>query len=667
MEALFDQVLAWVGDHPLWAYAVIFAVAMGESTALIGLVVPGVVLLLGAGALITTGAIDFWPAFGAAVAGAVMGDGLSYAVGRHYNEHLRGLWPFSRYPESLDQGVTFFARYGGWSVVIGRFAGPSRAVVPLVAGMLRMPPRRFFAANISSGIAQILTYFIPGMVLGTSLKLAAEAAVRLAILGLLLTGALWFTFWSAHRIYRLLAPHAGHWLQGLLRWADLHPGIGGIALALADPEHPDARALTGLAFLLLLSALLLGALTGLTLFGPRELALNLAALDLGQSLYTPLGNRLMVVLAAFGALAVVLPMVLLVYGWLHWRGEDRRGHYWLAAAAFPLVATPLIGALLAVPRPDLGLHLALPWSFPSGPVLLATSVYGFLAVAIARGLAAPLRWVPYALATTLITAVAGARVYLGAEWFSSIINSIALGLVWVAALGLAFRRHSRLALRPGVLATVAAIGLAAGLGLHGAISGNQELERLTPAPRTAALERTAWQDAAWARLPSHREDLGQRHRHPLPIQYAGDPDTLARALAAFGWQRGPRLDWDSVLRLLSPSLPLAQTPVIPQVHDGLHEALILTKPIGADQREVLRLWSTRWRLSDGASLWVGNVTRQHRGLLLNLIVVPATDPQDFGLPVEFAGELPGLRTHTEPDVGIVLIEADCDARTQEED
>jgi membrane-associated phospholipid phosphatase len=364
----------------------------------------------------------------------------------------------------------------------------------------------------------------------------------------------------------------------------------------------------------------------------------------------------MIALAAFGAPIVVLPMVLLVYAWLRWRGDEHRGHYWLATAAFPLAATLVLGALLAVPRPDLGLHLALPWSFPSGPVVLATSVYGFLAIAIARGLAAPLRWVPYALATTLITAVAGARVYLGAEWLTSVINSIALGLVWVAALGLAFRRHSRLALRPGALAAVAAIGLAAGLSLHDAVTGDRDRERLTPAPRIATLEHRAWQGAAWARLPRHREDLSQRHRHPLTIQYAGDPALLTEALAGSGWQPAPLLDWGSALRLLSPSLPLAEIPVIPQVHDGRHEALILARPTGADHREVLRLWPTRWRLTDGAPLWVGNVTRQHRGLLLNLIVVPTTDTHDFRLPAEFERELPGLRLRAASGDGPLRIE-----------
>lgn len=660
MEDLFNQILAWVGEHPGWAYVTVFLVAMGESTVVVGLIIPGVAVLIGTGALITTGVIDFWPAYGAAVAGAILGDGLSYLLGRHYQDRLRGIWPFSRYPESIDHGIAFFERWGSWSVAIGRFAGPTRAMAPVVAGMLHMPPRRFFVANIGAAFPQIFVYFAPGMIFGASIKLVAEAAVRLVILGLLLLGALWFTFWLAHLTYRLLAPHASTWLQGLLRWAELHPKMGRIAQDLADPEHPDARALTGLAFLLLLASVLVGTITGLTLFSSPELALNRAALDLGQSLRDPLGNLLMVRLAALGDLTVVLPMVALVFGWLRWRGKVRQGYYWLAAAAFPLVATPLLGALLAVPRPDLGLQLVLPWSFPSGPVLLATSVYGFLAVSIANGLGERWRWAPYALATTTVAAVAAARVYLGAEWLTGVVDSIALGLVWVAALGLAFNRHSRFGPSAATLSTAAVAGLALGLALHGWISGDRALARLTPAERTAIIERPAWHDSAWAQLPSRREDLSQRSRHPLTIQYAGDPAALAASLGHSGWSRPELLDWDNAMRLVSPSLPLTELPVIPQVHDGHHEALVLTRTEGKDQREVLRLWPTHFRLNDGTPLWVGNVTRQHKEVLLDLIVFPATDPRGFTMPPDLTKGASGLSISPMSGAGILLIEPDGD-------
>ncbi len=140
MEAFLHEILDWVSHNPGWAYALVFLVGVGESLALVGMAIPGVVLLMGAGALIASGAIAFWTAFIAATAGAVLGDGLSYSLGRHFDRRIRETWPFTRFPEQLDQWVAFFDRYGGWSVALGRFAEPVRAIVPLVAGMMRLLP-----------------------------------------------------------------------------------------------------------------------------------------------------------------------------------------------------------------------------------------------------------------------------------------------------------------------------------------------------------------------------------------------------------------------------------------------------------------------------------------------------------------------------------------------
>jgi membrane protein DedA with SNARE-associated domain/membrane-associated phospholipid phosphatase len=630
MEALFGHIFDWVSAHPGWAYATVFAIAMGESLAVVGMVIPGVISLMGAGALIAAGAIAFWPAFLAATAGAIVGDGLSYSLGRHFDQHIRELWPFSRYPGPLERGVRFFDRHGGWSVAMGRFVGPGRAIIPLVAGMLRMPPRRFYVANITSAIAQTLAFFIPGMVFGASMKLAAEAGLRLVVLGVALVAGLWLAAWLAHRLYRLLAPHASTLLQGMLRWADLHPSVGPVAHALADRDHPDAKTLTALAFLLMVAFLLLGGLTGVALFGPEDLALNTYALDLGQSLHTPFGNQVMLGLTWLGAPLVVLPMVAAVLGYLYWRGRLRHAYYWAAAAAFALVATPLLGAALRVPRPELGLGLALPWSLPSGPVLLATSVYGFLAISLARGVPSAVRWVPYALATVLVTGVAGSRVYLGAEWFTDVLASLALGLAWISALGLAFRRHSRFDPRWTALGGVVLVTLVSGLALRGWLDEGRDLTRYTPARSVEILTREQWLAGGWRQLPDRREDLRRLHAQPLTLQLAGNPEDLKTALVPDGWRAAEVLHWGNALLLLSPSLPLGELPVIPQVHDGRHESLVLTQDASDGTRWVLRLWPTRFRLTEGQPLWLGNITRQHKEVILDLIALPRTGPE----PVE---------------------------------
>lgn len=492
--------------------------------------------------------------------------------------------------------------------------------------MMRLSPRRFYVANVTSAVAQTLVYLVPGMLFGASLKLAAEAGPRLAILGIILVGGLWLSASLAHRLYRLLAPHASALLQGMLRWSDLHPSMGPVAHALADPDHPDARTLTALAFLLMVAFLLVGALTGVALLGPGDLALNRFALDLGLSLHTPLGNRVMLGLTWLGDPRVVLPMMLTVYGYLRWRGRLRHAYYWLAAAAFALITTPVLGAALRVPRPDLGLDLDLPWSLPSGPVLVATSAYGFLAIALARGVPPGLRWVPYALASVTVAAVAGSRIYFGAEWLTDVVASLALGVAWIAILGLAFRRHSRLDPGWATLGGVALVTLVAGLTLRGWMDAGQDLARYTPRQSIGTLTRDQWLTDGWQRLPNRREDLRGRHPQPLILQYAGDPSALAQALASGGWERTELLHWANALRLLSPSLPLEELPIVPQVHDSKHESLVMSRAAADGARWVLRLWPTPFRLEDRSPLWVGNITRQRKEVVLAFIAFPATEP-----------------------------------------
>ena len=87
-----------------------------------------------------------------AILGAVLGDSVSYWIGRRFGGGIARLWPFSRNPELLPSGIRFFERHGGKSVFIGRFLGPIRAVIPLAAGIMQMPRGRFWVANVGSAL-----------------------------------------------------------------------------------------------------------------------------------------------------------------------------------------------------------------------------------------------------------------------------------------------------------------------------------------------------------------------------------------------------------------------------------------------------------------------------------------------------------------------------------
>ena len=642
MGEWLQHLLDWVGANPGWTYLAVLLAAFAESLAVVGVMVPGVMIMLGAGALIATGDLQFWPTCLSAVAGAIAGDGLSYWIGYRYRDRIRGAWPFRRHPEQLDRGIAFFERHGAKSVVLGRFFGPVRAIVPLVAGIMRMAPQRFLLANIGSALAWAPAYLAPGVVFGASLKLAAEATSRLAILLLILTVMVGVGIWGAKRLFRLLSPRAAKSVHALLRCADVHPKVGRVAQALADPNHPDAATLTALAAALLGATAVLGLSVGTELFGAHHLGLNRIALDLGQSLHSPFADHLMAVISRQGSPIVLGTLTAAVVAFLLWQRRRRDANYWLAACGFALVATPTLAWLLRVPRPELGLHLQWPWSFPSAPVLGATLAYGFLAIMLSRGITGAGRWLPYAAATVIVLSVALARLYFGAEWLSDVVASLALGLAWISALGLALHRHSLQRARWTSLALIATVSAGGSLAMSSLDAQETDLERYAPHPPSRNVSIAQWQQRSCEPLSGHREGLWRhRHRQPFDFAYAGDLELFGAAMKAQGWQQADMLSWGNAMKLLSPSLPLPELPVIPHVHDGRHETLTIVKDGGEGERLVIRLWDSRCRIDGQIPIWVGTVATLRRDLIVNLIALPITTEDAVTARKAFGNDLAG--------------------------
>lgn len=192
MTDLLQPLLDWISANPHHAGWVVFSMALAESLAIVGVLIPGVVILFGAGTLIGAGVLNFWSMCAWAVAGAVIGDGLSYWLGHHF-EYLteRFKW-FRLHPDHLQRGVRFFDKYGDLSVAVGRFFGPIRAVVPLVAGLLKMPPHRFYIANVLSALVWAPAYLAPGMLLGEAAQQGDWRTLLWPALGVVLVVFAWW-------------------------------------------------------------------------------------------------------------------------------------------------------------------------------------------------------------------------------------------------------------------------------------------------------------------------------------------------------------------------------------------------------------------------------------------------------------------------------------------
>jgi membrane protein DedA with SNARE-associated domain len=170
-EEYVQPIVDFVRAHQVWAAPVVFALAFAESLAFISLLVPAWGALVLIGTIIQAGGLNFWPIWIAGSVGAALGDWLSYWIGQKLEYRVQNIWPLSKHPQLIEKGETFIKKWGVLGIFIGRFSGPLRASVPLVAGIFEMPFWRFQIANFVSAFIWAATLLLLGDVISKGFKM----------------------------------------------------------------------------------------------------------------------------------------------------------------------------------------------------------------------------------------------------------------------------------------------------------------------------------------------------------------------------------------------------------------------------------------------------------------------------------------------------------------
>ncbi|MFW6345676.1 MAG: bifunctional DedA family/phosphatase PAP2 family protein [Halomonas sp.] len=439
------QLLQQLTPSPALLLLIIAAIALVESLALVGVLVPGVLLITAAASMAGHQELALPATLAAAFLGAVAGDAASFLLGYTQHERVTRRWPLSRHPEFLARGARFFQRYGVLSVFLGRFVGPVRPMVPLIAGMLRMSPRTFTWANLASAALWAPAYVLPGYLLGRSWQQLFDVPPALqqllAVLAVMLLGLAVTFSWLRH--------HAGRGGRGyhlIARLARRHPLLRTLWLRQsAGGEVPLAS--------LLLLVLALGGLSGWTLLvlhqelhGP--LALDRRLQGLFEWLATPSLTMLGEGLARAGDMLGLLALCLPWGAWLLWRRRlDAFAHIASGLAGTVLLNT-LGKELLERPRPGVPAPPADAFSYPGAHTASAVVLFGLAAAFAARELAPAWRHWAYWTAILAATLMALSRLVLGVNWFSDLIGGALLGLVVCALVQLSWQARPRAPLAP---------------------------------------------------------------------------------------------------------------------------------------------------------------------------------------------------------------------------
>jgi membrane-associated protein len=205
VTAYIDLLVKFVSAHPGLAYLTLFLAALLEAVPVVGSVIPGSTIILALSALVPGGELQLQWVLLSAAAGALLGDGSAFWTGHRSQREILSAWPLKNYPRLIAQSEAFFQRWGTWAVFFARFVPPVRAFVPVTAGALDMPPRRFYAVNIPAVLLWAPAHVLPGVLAVAALHKYGGAPHHgvakhywiLLVIGGALIGAL--AFWYVRR------------------------------------------------------------------------------------------------------------------------------------------------------------------------------------------------------------------------------------------------------------------------------------------------------------------------------------------------------------------------------------------------------------------------------------------------------------------------------------
>ena len=388
-----EVIQSWLLLNHEWLGPTIAFMALIEALVVVGLLIPGVAIMFALGAMAGAGVMDPLTMLLWGIIGSIIGDGISFQLGYHYHNRVRFWWPFNKHPEWLKKGEEFFHSHGDLSIALGRFIGPVRPIVPVVAGMLDMSPTRFYIVNILSAIPWAPVYLMPGFLAGAAVQ--SHGAVPVGFFGLILT---------------------------LVVMAILLPTL---ALRLKDKFKPAV--VIGYAVKSLL--FLFCTLVFLEFFGvlaPYNFWIGVWI----EGLRMPYLEESMRLLTWLGCLSVLcVPLI----AWLLWTfyKYGKKSLYPFIVAFIGMEASYwVLKYFIDSPRPSL-VETFDPFSFPSGHTTQATFILIWLGIQWTESLSRVSRILVLSITMMLVFCAGLSRMVLGFHWVGDVIAGFVLGLFWL--------------------------------------------------------------------------------------------------------------------------------------------------------------------------------------------------------------------------------------------
>lgn len=500
-----DALLAYVIAHPHIGLVLSFLFAFLEALPIIGTFIPGIALMSVSGYWIGANIISFQSTLICCFLGALLGDYISFWLGFKYQNAIYKINYFKSKADVIEKAKRFLDRYGPIAIVLGRFFGPVRSSVPLIAGLLTLSAIKFTIGAIPSALLWSIVYLSPGIFYGSAAMFLPKHFFNLVLYygSIILIITFYYRYQAAIASYiakqlnrlnsRFICSKYHIWLclNILVSWG-LFLQIWLAVVHQVGIEHANAPVYYFL-----------------------------------QSIRTPVFDQIMYYCTLFGQYNFIIPWCVV---WLLYLNHQRKWaqiQHFILMIALTFILTHAMKLLCSIERPPIGTMLSSTYSFPSGHTAIVVAIMSSLRWACSNRKAIG-AFLPSLFYTSIIFLTGFSRLYLGMHWLTDIFAAFLLVHPTILFTNLIIIKHKPIPFRNmfGLFALTAIVSF----GIT-ALFINPKLNDIAH-DTSDVIHLDNYQPMM---LPLYQNNRTHTDQSPLNIQFTGNLETLDQSLAALGF------------------------------------------------------------------------------------------------------------------------------------